>query len=124
MKDLRRLINPLDFNNIIKDLTEYVDDLKQTIKNKDKEIDRLNNFNRDEEIEKYKKEIARLHKNSLYIFSDRQMQKIKEFREEHYKKCECSYYDIIVSPTEIEDSVKIECFECGEQLDLNEYYKW
>lgn len=112
-------INPL--KDIMTDLENYNNYLEKTIDNLEKAVERLKNYNKDEEIEKYKKEIESLKERLIYVLTKSQKEKMEKFRHEHYKITGHSYYEIILKPNEIFTSVIIKCPECDEELDLTIY---
>lgn len=109
------------FDDIMKQLRDYVEYIEKKNDELKSEINRLKNVNRDEEIEKYKQMINSLEKNSVYILNEKQDEQMKNFRKAHYSRCKCSYYDIICSPTGLYTAVAIKCKSCGEELDLTDY---
>lgn len=86
-----------------------------------KEVKKLKNFNKDEEIEKLKKEIENLEEQSVYVLTKSQKEKMKKFRHEHYKMTGHSYYQVVLRPNEIFTKVVIQCDKCDEELDLTIY---
>ena len=81
----------------------------------------MRNYNKDEEVEKYKKQIKELEEQSVYILDKSQKEKMENFRHKHYKATGHSYYEIILKPNEIFTKVIIKCPKCGKELDLTMY---
>lgn len=117
----RKFIKIKPLKDIISDLENYNNYLEKTIDDLEKEVNRLANYNKDEEIEKYKKQIEELEEQSVYILDKSQKEKMEKFRHEHYKTTGHSYYEIILKPNEIFTKVIIKCLKCGEELDLTTY---
>lgn len=109
------------FETIMEELNDYVEHLQNQNTSLKEEIEKLNNFNKDEEIKKYEQMVNEISSHSLYVLTDEQKQQIRDFRKEHYEKCKCDYYDIILTPTEICTVIKIKCKKCNKELDLTLY---
>lgn len=112
-------IKPL--KDIISDLENYNNYLENTIDDLEKEVNRLEKYNKDEEIEKYKKQIEELEEQSIYILDKSQKEKMENFTHEHHKVTGHNYYQIIISPNEIFTNIVIQCTDCDEELDLTIY---
>ena len=117
----RKFIKIKPLKDIMSDLENYNNYLEKTIDDLEKEVNRLANYNKDEEIEKYKKQIEELEEQSVYILDKSQKEKMEKFRHEHYKITGHSYHEIILKPNEIFTKVIIKCPKCGEELDLTIY---
>lgn len=109
------------FEKIMEELNDYVEHLQSQNAGLKEKIEELNNFNKDEEIKKYEQMINEISSHSIYLLSDDQKQQMDNFKMEHYKKCKCDYYDIIITPNEIFTAIKIQCKKCKEELDLTFY---
>lgn len=112
-------IKPLE--DIFKDLENYNKYLEDVIVDLRKEVKKLKNFNKDEEIEKLKKEIEDLEEQSVYVLTKSQKEKMEKFRHEHYKMTGHNYYQVVLRPNEIFTKVVIQCDKCDEELDLTIY---
>lgn len=122
-KDGRPIIKKaIDLDSIFKELEEYIKD----IETRNEELrDKLDNYSKDEEIQKYKDELADIRRNSLYILDEEEKKLANDFRKEHYKKCgKSSYIKYILTPTEIGTGIGIQCSCCGEKKDITNYGRW
>lgn len=106
------------FKDILEDLVNYNNELEDTIIDLQNEVRKWKEYNKDEEIEKYKQQVSGLIKHSIYILDSSQEKKMKEFRHKHYEKHNVERYSIICEPNHIFTSIKIRCEICGEELDL------
>lgn len=105
---------------ILKNLEDYIDDINSTNKIL---REKLNNYNKDEEIAKLLKENERLRMNSLHILTEKEEMEYKEFREEHYRNCKGNTKFILV-PTGIGTSVSVCCTKCNKKEDITDCSNW
>lgn len=113
-------IRPLD--KIIEDLKNHVEYITEENKQLESKIEELKNLNRDKEIERLKEELNQTHKDSIYILSKEQKQKIKEFKEEHNcHEIGKDRYSLIITSNELFDAIEIKCNICGQSEDLTDW---
>ena len=113
-----RGMNPDD---MLKQLKDYIDLLKE---DKEAYAKKLREYNKDEEIVKLKKEIERLHDNSIYICIGNEKEMYNEFKTKHYKSCGTSNTIIELTPTGIGTAIKVKCPICGEAGDITDTNCW
>ena len=96
-------------------LTEELKDADETIKK----------FNKDEELLKKELEIEKIKQNSLYIMTDKEVEKYNNFRNKHYKKCgNSNNYCFDLCGTGVGTVVHIMCPVCKETEDLTDFGAW
>lgn len=112
----------IDLDSMFQELKEYIKDMET----RNEELkDKLNNYNKDKEIQRYQNELMNIRRNSLYILSDKEKELVNEFRKEHYKKCgKSSRIEYILNPTEIGTGISIRCSKCGGEKDITDYGEW
>ena len=86
---------------------------------------RLQEYNKDEEIQKLEQEIRNLCNRSLLFFSDKEYQEWRKFLEYHSSHCGTNgrcIYDLC--GTGIGTVIKLKCPICGEEADITDYDCW
>lgn len=99
--------------NSITDIYEENEKLKQ----------QLRDYRKEDEIQKLQDEIASMRLNTLHIFTDKEIEKKKEFAKLHYQTCKGSVR-YIVTGTGIGTHTLIECTQCRAQEDITDYEGW
>ena len=110
----------------LKDLYEYYKDEAETCNKQ------VNEWNKDEEIQKLKNEVKYIRRHSLLQMSDKEVQAEKAFREEHYKKCALplnskikgNTYIYTLTGTGLGTGIEIQCPICGEKKDITDIDSW
>lgn len=112
----------IDLDSMFQELKEYIKDMET----RNEELrDKLNNYNKDKEIQRYQNELTNVRRNSLYILNNKEKELVNEFRKEHYKKCgKSSRIEYILNPTEIGTGIDIRCSRCGCKKDITDYKEW
>lgn len=112
----------IDLDSMFQELKEYIKDMET----RNEELrDKLNNYNKDKEIQRYQNELTNVRRNSLYILNNKEKELVNEFRKEHYKKCgKSSRIEYILNPTEIGTGIGIRCSRCGCKKDITDYKEW
>lgn len=105
---------------MLKDIEEYIEHL---ISQNNELKDKLNNYRKEDEIQKLEEENLRLREYSIAIMSDIEMNDTLLFREEHYKKCKGSFV-YIVTGTGIGHVIKVQCKKCNEIKNVTDSSNW
>ncbi|MCF7618539.1 hypothetical protein L3137_14885 [Bacillus sonorensis] len=102
------------------ELSTFIDNL---INERDSLVEKLRNFNKDEEISKLLKENENLRINSLHTLSEKEREEADAFKEEHWKKCKgnTSY---LLTGASIGTRVKVICSKCKTQKDITDISVW
>lgn len=107
-------------NKLLKELADY-------LKYQDEQIleykDKLENYNKDKEIQKLQNEIREIKRKSLRILSDKELKDIEEFNHKHYNSCK-SGTRLILEGSEIGTGIDIQCRICNEKKDITDYDIW
>ena len=87
--------------------------------------ERLNQFSRDEEIQKLETEIQELRRLSLLILSSVERNRVDAFRAHHWKKCDNpNAFRYEIHGTGIGACISITCPRCGETEDVTDINSW
>lgn len=96
----------------------------QVDRNKDL-INRLKEYNKDEQIAKRDKQIEHIRKNSLVVMSDKEKADYIAFRDEHFQKCNNpNKYIFEIVGTGLGACIKITCPKCNESKDITDTDSW
>ena len=86
---------------------------------------RLQEYNKDEEIQKLEQEIRNLCNRSLLFFSEKEYQEWRKFLEHHSSHCGTQGHCIYdLCGTGIGTVIKLKCPICGEEVDITDYDCW
>lgn len=107
-------------------LQELMDEVKRRYHSMEDQVaemkQQLKNWNKDEEIQKYKDEISQLKKHALYIFNEKEYERFQEFtkfhRSHHRSVC------VELQGTGFSTIVKLRCLGCGEVKDISDEESW
>ena len=86
----------------------------------------LESYSKEEEIARLQRVIEEMHQamnRSVYILTDAEKKKDKEFSELHYRKCRANTYYEVFS-TGVGQTCKKVCPQCGAKEDLTDYSMW
>lgn len=97
----------------IQDLMEYKDDLK----------DKLEQFNKEDELKKLNEELNHVHQHSLHILSKKEKDEATKFRSEHYQSCN-SNIQYILEETGIGATVSVKCKNCNVIKNITDVDNW
>ena len=87
--------------------------------------ERLDQFRRDEEIQKLEAEILELRRLSLLILSPAERNRVDAFRTHHWKKCDNpNAFRYEIHGTGIGACISITCPRCGETEDVTDIDSW
>jgi uncharacterized membrane protein len=105
---------------LLNDLNLYIKDL---IRERDELKDKLKNFKKDEEIEKFRKEIESLRLNSLHVMSEKERLKARSFSKEHHNSCK-SNIQYILEGTGIGTVLTVRCKKCATSKNITDVDCW
>lgn len=101
------------------------DEYDAVCKERDRYRQLVNEWNKDEEIQKAQQQAEFYRRNSLHELSESEAKRIREFREEHYKSCKNSgTYQFELNGTGIGEAITIKCPCCNEEEDITDYSTW
>lgn len=87
----------------------------------------LENYNKDEEIEKCNEQIRSLHEHALVILSDKELADAVAFIERHWKDTGClnpNSYSYRITGSGLGHEIIITCPRCGESKNITDYNNW
>lgn len=122
--DFIKNLNIINNKDISKKLIEIAEYVKSKEDLAEERLKRLEEYNKEEEIVKLKKEIEYLRGNSVAIMSDKEKELYKNFSCRHNEKCNSSSSEIRVTGTGIGDVIKCFCPKCGEIEDITDITSW
>lgn len=125
-KQLERLTSDYkkekQFEESIENIIDYINFCNDE-KNKYKE--KLELYNKDEEILKRDEQIKYFREHSLFEMTDDELIAQKAFRAEHYKKCKNGYsYIYELTSNGIGTCISITCPICKETKDITDVKGW
>ena len=119
-----------DFDSAIEKLKTSYEYMQEEVKEMQ---ETLNNWNKDEEIQKLEEEKEYIANHCLLGgLSDKEITAIKDFKDKHYKMC-CSNgrykskgntWRYEISGTGIGHIIRIQCPECSEIEDITDIDNW
>ena len=124
-----KLVHMQDFDTCIENLKnsyEYMQHYMESMK------ETLDNWNKDEEIQKYKDQVTYIRDHSLLQLSDKERDALHNFRLKHYEKCALPKHSKSIGNTYIYEltgtglgcCIKITCPICGESEDVTDTSSW
>jgi hypothetical protein len=117
---MKKIFHKDDHVKLLDNLSAYINNL--TSQNEYLQ-EKLNNFRKDDEIQKLEEENKQLRSNSLTVFTDKQRVDAREFSQEHYKKCKSNII-YIVEGTGLGESVQVQCKKCKEIKNITDISNW
>lgn len=85
----------------------------------------LAEWDKDEEIKKANELASYYRIHSLHELSEKEAERIAEFREKHYASCHnAGTYRFELTGTGIAEAISIECPVCGAKEDVSDYDVW
>jgi len=92
----------------------------------------LQEWNKDEEIQKAQKEADYWRLHSLCHLSDKELERLDDFHQRHYEKCALPLHSKIAGNTYIYELtgtgigtiIKVTCPLCGESEDITDTSSW
>ncbi len=86
--------------------------------------DKLASYRKDAEIAAMEQELHTLRNNSLHVFSGKEREEYRAFRDRHYESCKSKSYIIELSGTGIGECISVQCPVCGEKADITDTSDW
>lgn len=113
-------IRSMGYKGLMENLEMFIVDLM----NQNERLQlKLDNYNKDEEIQKLKNELDNLRNNSLYNMSEKEKQSVKVFVEEHASLCRGAVqYQVIGSG--IGYTLNVHCLKCKVSKAVTDYSQW
>jgi len=120
----------------IKDIDTICKNLRDTYEGLEGQVEyyrkKLEEYNKDSEIQKYKAEIQELRSRSLLLMSDKETKAARDFRSRHYEQCALPLNSKSVGNTYIYEligtglgtCIKITCPICGQSEDITDIDSW
>lgn len=120
----------------IKDIDTICKNLKDTYERLEGQVEyyrkKLEEYNKDSEIQKYKNIVDELYSRSLLFMSDKEAEAERDFRSRHYKKCALplkskaagNTYIYELTGTGLGTCIKITCPICGQSEDITDIDSW
>lgn len=117
----------------IEQICEYLKDVYEVLEEQASYYkQQLSEYNKDEEIQKYKAEIQELRARSLLLMSDKEAKAERDFRSRHYEQCARplktksagSTYIYELTGTGLGTCIKITCPICGQSEDITDIDSW
>ena len=117
------------FNISERNFDATLDELKKeyhsVVASKQRLIDELSRWNKDEKIQELLKQLYATQKRCLHDLIGDEMDKYYAFRRRHYDKCKNSdHYVVELNATGIGESIIVKCPVCGEYADITDYSMW
>lgn len=83
--------------------------------------EKMAEYNKDEEIQKYKGEIEYFRNHSLKTLSNKELKDVVDFRNQHRHSNSFSY---TLTGTGIGTAIVVTCEKCGESKNITDYDAW
>lgn len=118
-----------DFDTAVEKLKTSYDYMKDRVQDMESTLE---NWNKDDELQKLRNSNEWLHKHSLLTVSDKEMESLRAFRDKHYEMCcgngkyksKGNTWIYTISGTGIGHIIKITCPECGQTEDVTDIDSW
>lgn len=108
--------------DVLSDLREEFDNI---CRDRDRYKKQVEEWSKDEEIQKAKQFAERCLRHSLLQLSELEMQKCVAFKKQHYESCENgSTYQYEITHTGIGTILKIKCPVCGTEEGVKDVDVW
>lgn len=114
---------------LFKDFDKLLEDIRQEynrVKARNADLyKQLNEWNKDEEIQKANERAEYYRGHSLHELSDKEAKRIAEFRKSHYASCKnAGTFIFELAGTGIGEAISIKCPVCGTEEDVTDYNNW
>lgn len=111
-----------EFKKSVENMIDYINFCTEEVEKYKK---KLNEYNKDEEIQKLNNKILKLKEHSLFDMTDRELAEEKAFRARHYKNCKNgSTFVYELTGTGIGTCIKITCPVCKKSKDITDVTGW
>lgn len=105
---------------LLGNLDYYIDNL---LKSNQELREQLSNYNKEDEIEKLKRQISEIQKYSVHIMSEKENDDAKVFRDEHYNSCK-SNITYTLEGTGIGTAISVKCKGCNTVKNITDVDNW
>ena len=113
-----RRVNRKDVDKSIDSVIQYIDQLE---KDNERLTNRIQEFNKDNEIQKYKDQAYNAFSNSLFQLSDVEKERILGFKKKHYKECgNGNDFEYRLMGTGFDTDITIKCSKCMQSENVTE----
>lgn len=85
---------------------------------------RMQEWRKDDEIQKLEHEIKEVRRHSIQVVSDIELDEINKFRNQHHRSCKKYEFGYFISGTGFGTAIEIQCLACGEKKDITDYSNW
>lgn len=85
---------------------------------------RMQEWRKDDEIQKLEHEIAEVRRHSIHVVTDVELDEINKFRNQHLKSCKKYKFGFFLTGTGLGTGIDIQCMVCGEKKDVTDFGAW
>ena len=85
---------------------------------------KMQEWRKDDEIQKLEKEIAEVRRHSIHIVTDVELDEINKFRNQHRQSCKKYDFGFFLTGTGLGTGIDIQCMVCGEKKDVTDFGAW
>lgn len=85
---------------------------------------RMQEWRKDDEIQKLEKEIKNVRSHSLKVVTDVELDELNKFRNRHLESCRQYKFGYFITGTGIGEGIDVQCMVCGEKKDITDYSVW
>lgn len=111
-----------DFDKLLEDIRQEYNRVKASNADLCKQ---LNEWNKDEEIQKANERAKYYRGHSLHELSDKEAKRIADFRKSHYASCKnAGTFIFELAGTGIGEAISIKCPVCGAEENVTDYDNW
>ncbi len=121
------IINDLAKIQVKKDIDKISSTIYGLLEDNEELRERLNEYSKDEEIQKLKLQIKEYRNHSLQQLTDKELELDKDFRNKHYNDKACGNgndFSYRLIGTGIGTVIEITCNKCGETKDITDNESW
>lgn len=114
---------------LFKDFDKLLEDIRQEynrVKARNADLyKQLNEWNKDEEIQKANERAEYYRSHNLHELSDKEAKRIADFRKAHYVSCKnAGTFIFELADTGIGEAISIKCPVCGAEENVTDYDNW
>ena len=82
---------------------------------------RMQEWRKDDEIQKLEKEIAEVRRHSIHVVTDVELDEINKFCNQHLQSCKKYDFGFFLTGTGFGTGIDIQCMVCGEKKDVTDF---
>ena len=110
------------YENAITSIQDYVETLEDA---RDSLRDKLDTYNRNEELSKLRDDLYEAKRNSLLQLNATERERLADFKHKHYKECGNSGdFEYRVTGTGVGSIIKVKCTKCMDIEDITDFESW